>query len=79
MQDQGFVIELVIDGERVAVADGGDLEITYDPTATWTGFGTLSLDLPPSAAEGAWLIVQSTGFAPPIHVPNVLLDGLSFE
>lgn len=78
-QKEGVRIQLVIDGKLTVVADGSDLPAITDPDAVWTGFGDVSIDLPASEAEGFWIVIEPSGFAPPIHVPEVLVDALSFE
>lgn len=76
----GFRITAFTDRE-VVLADGTDLPEAVDPAATFTGFVPLSLALPPGAGAGAgtWLIVEPWGYAPPVHLPRVVVDDLRVE
>lgn len=66
------------DGLRV-LADGSALPEIAKPAIPFSGFVTLSLELPSSMGEGIWIVIEPWGWAGPVHMPAVLVDQLAFE
>ncbi len=71
----GFLISVFAGDELTVIGDAEDLPAELpDARGQFSGFLKLSLPLPPSAAAGFWLIVEPAGYAPPVHLPSLLLD-----
>jgi hypothetical protein len=71
----GFLISISSGPELTVIGDAEDLpDELPDARGQFSGFLNLSLPLPASAAAGFWLIVEPTGYAPPVHLPSLLID-----
>jgi hypothetical protein len=75
----GILIQVFAEGAPVVKQDGKALLPIADPLVTWTGWGSITVDLPEEAAAGFWLQVEPFVFPKVGGATNVLLDDLSFE
>jgi hypothetical protein len=76
--DTGLKIEIFAEGAPVVEADGKSLLLLADPMAGWTGWGTITIDLPKEASSGFWIQVKPRF---PGAFPDfaLLLDSFAFE
>ncbi|MFO0554145.1 MAG: hypothetical protein U0271_37540 [Polyangiaceae bacterium] len=74
MNDDGFAVELHSEEGALTGSVTPTTALYPDASSAWSGFATLKL--PVSETLGTWIIVKTTGFAPPVHVPVVLVDDL---
>jgi hypothetical protein len=79
----GLLIQVFAEGAPVVKQDGTPLLPVADPSASWTGWGTIKVDLPAQASTGFWLQVEpflSRGLGDGVLTETtVLLDDLAFE
>jgi hypothetical protein len=74
----GVYVDITTLSGSVTVADGGSVAPPADTTALWTGFQPLTVTLPADASGGFWLTIRTSDYEPPIHTPEVLVDGIHF-
>ncbi len=73
---QGYHLTLLnMAGETVASLEG-DPALFPNASAAWSGFARATLPLPTKRDGGLWLLVETVGFAPPVHIPDLIVDDI---
>jgi hypothetical protein len=71
----GFRISVVSGTELSIIGDGRDLpEELPDARGEFAGFVDLTFALPEGSGDDFWLVVEPWGYAPPVHLPSLLVD-----
>jgi hypothetical protein len=78
----GFLVQVFADGASVVKQDGQALLPVADPSAHWTGWGTITVDVPKEASSGFWVQVEpfiADGTSGGSGETTVLIDDIGFE
>lgn len=77
LNGQGYAIRLVDATGATVETVTADASLHSPPMKSWSGFAEVEIPLPSSADGGFWIVIEPTGFAPPVHLPEVLVDALT--
>jgi hypothetical protein len=71
----GFRVSVFSQGKLSVIGDGSDLpQVLPDARGNFTGFLDLTFPLPEGAGKDFWLVIEPWGYAPPVHLPSLLVD-----